>query len=360
MPNPTLQEVLDQLESVTKSGNEYKARCPAHDDTNPSLSITKKDGMVLLYCHAGCTQQAVLDALGIAQSARPEPKKRAKKSLGTIVKVYDYVDASGQVLHQTVRYEPKAFRQRRPDPDKPGKYLWSLKGITPVLYRLPNVIQAVAAGETILVCEGEKDADTAVSLGYVATTNPMGSKKWNASYSQTLKGANIVLIPDQDDAGKVHEKTVIWALIRAGCTVRVVNLLAKDFTAWVDAGNTDLTPLLNVEPLTTLEYDTPATNGTMYNDLELDVQGILDQLKEGDEPDASVVYQNIAAVAFIPTSEWAPIKAEFKNLLGEKLNQNDLEKARKEAQRQYFQDKAAMPWARTGARKAMMMPYSSS
>ena len=246
----SLTDILEKVQGVKKSGNEYKAQCPAHDDKNPSLSITEKDGKTLLYCHAGCTQQAVLDALGIVQNARQKPKERAKKSLGTIVKVYDYTDTNGQLIYQAVRYEPKAFRQRRPDPENPGQYLQNLGGITPVLYRLPDVIRAVAAGETILVCEGEKDADTAVTLGFVATTNPMGAGKWKESYSQTLKGADIVLIPDQDKAGKAHESIVTQALTRAGCTVRVVNLPIKDLTDWVNDGNNenDLKPLLDVEP----------------------------------------------------------------------------------------------------------------
>ena len=46
-----------------KSGQGWSAHCPAHDDKNPSLSISDKDGKILFYCHAGCTQDAVIDAL---------------------------------------------------------------------------------------------------------------------------------------------------------------------------------------------------------------------------------------------------------------------------------------------------------
>ncbi|MER3481310.1 MAG: hypothetical protein C4327_12775, partial [Meiothermus sp.] len=37
--------------------------CPAHDDRHPSLSLTERNGRLLLHCHAGCTQQAVIAAL---------------------------------------------------------------------------------------------------------------------------------------------------------------------------------------------------------------------------------------------------------------------------------------------------------
>jgi hypothetical protein len=46
-----------------RSGDGWMAKCPAHDDHNPSLSVTLKLGKVLLHCHSGCTQEAVVDAL---------------------------------------------------------------------------------------------------------------------------------------------------------------------------------------------------------------------------------------------------------------------------------------------------------
>jgi hypothetical protein len=51
-----------------------------------------------------------------------------------IVKTYDYRNESGVVVHQTVRYEPKKFSQRRPD-GKDG-WIWNLIGVRLVVYRL--------------------------------------------------------------------------------------------------------------------------------------------------------------------------------------------------------------------------------
>ena len=82
------------------------------------------------------------------------------------------------LVHQTVRLTPKAFRQRRPDPVHPGAWLWNLEGVEPVLYHLPQVIEAIQRGEPIYVVEGEKDAEALQALGLTATCNAMGAGKW--------------------------------------------------------------------------------------------------------------------------------------------------------------------------------------
>ena len=51
---------------------------------------------------------------------------------------------------------------------------------------------------------GEKDVDNLVQLGLTATTNPMGAGKWQESYSEILKGANVVILPDNDEPGRNH------------------------------------------------------------------------------------------------------------------------------------------------------------
>jgi len=93
-----------------RSGSSWMAKCPAHDDHNPSLSIREVDGKVLVRCHAGCAQRDVIDALtarGLWQFDRSEDPR--------IVATYDYTDEHGTLLYQVVRYQPKDFRQRRSD-----------------------------------------------------------------------------------------------------------------------------------------------------------------------------------------------------------------------------------------------------
>lgn len=250
-------EFLAHLERVKEERpGQYKARCPAHDDRNPSLSVaTGDDGRVLLYCHAGCSYQEIVEALGMqpgdlfsdngAETAHQGPAERR------IVKTYDYVDGSGALLFQTVRYKPKGFRQRRPDGE--GGWVWNLKGAPRVLYRLPEIL-AADPDQWIIVCEGEKSADAIRALGLVATTNPMGAGKWRHVDQKPLEGRNVAIIPDEDDQGQDHAAKVGAALRDVADQVRIVHLpsvtIKSDPADWLAAGGTkaDLLELLEAAP----------------------------------------------------------------------------------------------------------------
>jgi hypothetical protein len=145
-----------------------KAKCPAHDDREPSLSVSDENGFPLVKCHAGCSQEAVVGALremGLwtTPPTWEMPSNGVARGLnGTaqraIAATYDYCDEQGTVVFQTVRFEPKTFRQRRPDGH--GGWSWSLDGVRLVLYRLPELL-AAGRGEPVYITEGEKDADRA-------------------------------------------------------------------------------------------------------------------------------------------------------------------------------------------------------
>jgi hypothetical protein len=61
-----VEVLLGRLEGVRRTGaNSWVARCPAHDDRNPSLSVSVKEGRVLIHCFAGCSPDAVLGAVGL-------------------------------------------------------------------------------------------------------------------------------------------------------------------------------------------------------------------------------------------------------------------------------------------------------
>jgi hypothetical protein len=64
-----VEKVLDRLESVRQSNGSWKALCPAHEDREPSLSVTEgDDGRALLKCFAGCKNPEIVAALDLDMS----------------------------------------------------------------------------------------------------------------------------------------------------------------------------------------------------------------------------------------------------------------------------------------------------
>lgn len=78
----SIDDVLSRLHGVKKAGNGWAALCPAHEEKNPSLTLTEDNGKILMHCFAGCAPLAVLDALGLKfedlfpESYESPPKKR--------------------------------------------------------------------------------------------------------------------------------------------------------------------------------------------------------------------------------------------------------------------------------------------
>lgn len=249
-----LDLVLNRLDGVEKRNGSWQARCPAHDDHTPSLSITEgDDGKVLLKCFAGCTSEDITGAIGLTlRDLFPDVEGDHRKEYRKITQTYDYHDAEGKIIFQTVRFEPKSFSQRRPDGR--GGWKWNLKGIDPVLYRQPKVLKAAKSDETVYIVEGEKDADRLIRLGFTATTNPMGARKWRESYSETLRGAHVMVLPDADKPGREHAEQVARSLQDKAVNVKVLELpeLSEkgDVSDWLDSGGT-------AEKLKRLALETP-------------------------------------------------------------------------------------------------------
>jgi DNA primase len=216
-----------------RSGSSWMARCPAHDDRNPSLSIREVEGKVLLHCHAGCSQRDVIDALkarGLWESNQEAASPRR------IHATYDYTDENGDLLYQTVRYEPKGFAQRRPNGR--GGWVWK-KGPRQVLYHLREVLQA----PIVFVVEGEKDVETLRGRGFVATTNAGGATaRWLPQYTEALRGREVILIPDNDAPGRKRVLDIARALLGNAQRLVVLELEggSKDVTDWFGVGHSEL------------------------------------------------------------------------------------------------------------------------
>lgn len=198
-----LGDVLQLVSGIgPDAGGWYTALCPFHDDRHrPNLRF-RATGFVCMACAAKGNLNELIAKL------RPAPSDRWS---GRIAAVYDYVDEERRLLFQVVRLcNPRDFKQRRPDGN--GGWIWNLKGVRRVLYRLPQLVAADAA-ELVFVVEGEKDADTLARLGLVATTNPGGAGKWRPEYNRYLNGRRVVILSDNDDAGERHAELVARCLV---------------------------------------------------------------------------------------------------------------------------------------------------
>jgi len=247
--------VLARLKNVKRVSAGWLASCPVpghgrgRGDIHPSLSITEgADGSILLHCHAGCSPEQIVAAIGLTMSDLfPKPSATHERKIAA---TYQYQDAEGKLLFEVVRFEPKSFAQRRPDGK--GGWIRNLDGVPRVLYRLPEVIEAIKRGERIFIVEGEKDVESLRALGLTATTNPHGAGKWRPEYSETLRGARVVIVPDRDEPGRKHAETVARSLHGVAASVKLLELPGhgKDVTEWLAAGYTreDLEALVEQTP----------------------------------------------------------------------------------------------------------------
>jgi predicted P-loop ATPase len=117
-----------------------------------------------------------------------------------------------------------------------------LNGTKPPLYRLPEVIKAARAGETVYIPEGEKDVDNLRLHGLTSTTNIAGAGKWHDGLSEALSGAHVVILPDNDKAGRDHAQKVARSVSEYAASVRIVALPGLpekgDVSDWLMRGHT--------------------------------------------------------------------------------------------------------------------------
>lgn len=280
-------EGLDEHGYVTRwrGSDHVEFRCPAHGDQKPSgtADYDAVEGATLICCHQGCAASDVLAAIGLqlrdlydypgqdedlrsvytrrtrAPAARPAPKPVGKPDCDHDPQPdgeHPYPDADGTLVN-TVR-RTKCARCGTKDV-RPAKAWPEDKRI---LYRLPEVLQAVADGSPIWVCEGEKCADAAAATGATSTTNPFGAGKWLPGYTSSLRGASLVIIvADHDAAGYRHAIDVAASLDAAGIPHTVQRAatggIKDDVVDHFDAGGT-LATLLDCDPaaeLARLEQD---------------------------------------------------------------------------------------------------------
>ena len=286
-----------------------QGRCAAvwREGKNPNVAINK-DGwydhkdknkgsvidLVALAKFSGCVQQAqqwlgeYLRLIPRHDTVKARQRKRAISDAKLIAKTYDYKNIKNEVVSQTVRFEPKGFSQRRPD--KNGGWIWDLKGVDLVLYRLPELLKDIEGKKTIYLCEGEKCSDNLRQLGVAATCNPLGAGKWRDSYTETLAGADLVIIADRDDAGRSHAQTVRSAVSKVVKSIRIIEMpdragkAVKDASDWISEGGT----LSELEEIVQNAPEAPA-DAPEQDARAVEPIGAGEWLLQPDEPDRPII-----------------------------------------------------------------------
>jgi len=164
--------------------------------------------------------------------------------------VYDYIDDQGEVRYQVRRFEPKTFRQCRPDGK--GGWLFNMDGVEALPYNLHKIL--ARPDEPVFIVEGEKAAEKVATLGLLATTSHGGAKKWQPVLNQYFAGRNVVVLADNDDAGREHADIVIGNLFGVAGRIKRVELDGLppkgDIVDWLDSGKglEDLTAAVKAAP----------------------------------------------------------------------------------------------------------------
>ncbi len=274
-----LSELQDLLQGVKdERGNKFQALCPAHDDKQPSLSVTATPDRILMKCHAGCSHKDVCDSLGIHPAQLFLNGDTFGKTTNAHEEIYEYFDENNELIYQVIRKQGKVFICRRPD--GAGNWAYKLDGVNRILYRLPQLKKAREHDEAkykkVYICEGEKDVHTLENHGLLATCNPHGAGKWHDDFNESLSGLDCVILPDNDEAGRNHADAVAMSIAKTAANVRILhlpNLPDKgDVTDWFRDGNSieEFLTLVNAaeSPKSGAEYLQPAASSLQFTTLD--------------------------------------------------------------------------------------------
>ena len=246
-PFETMVAALERkgLRFSRRTSNQVRCQCPAHPDRCPSLVVSRGETGVVFKCFAGCNWRDVLRALGLTPRTLFPAGPRLRLPV-TPIASYDYVDAHGLLVAQKRRFLPKRFSWRRPAGSDKG-WLTNLDGVTPGLYRLPDLVDE----RRLFLVEGEKAVDRLWTAHLPATCPPHGANKWKPDWSGDLSRygcRELVILPDADQPGRSFAERVAqttWDLdVPDDCrmTIKVIALPGlsggADVFDWLEEGGT--------------------------------------------------------------------------------------------------------------------------
>lgn len=267
-----IHDLLAKLDIARSRGvNQWQARCPAHPDDRASLSVAVGDnGKPVLDCHAGCDTHDVIKKLGFewrdfrsngngngnghhsnGNGTAPRPRTRTRIYQPPEEAAKAAVRAAGGEFEKLYKYGPNfaIVRIKKPKNFRPihraesGWVLGDPPGPLP-LYKARRVEDA----GTVLVVEGEKDADAGIALvreagrqGVTFTTSAHGAQSPSKSDWAPTSGKHVYVFCDNDEAGRKYGCEVARLCMAVGAAdVRIVDELPGvdkkgDLSDWLAA-----------------------------------------------------------------------------------------------------------------------------
>lgn len=249
----------NRIANLKAKGNKQIGQCPAcaaagQDKSGEHLVVygTGQFGCIAFPGDGADAKQhrrQILDLIGCEEEReyrpphRPNDAKISKPAAPVVkgpeptdwarVATYEYQDANGRPRFYVDRIESRESGKKKfaQYVKRDGERVNSLDGVDRVLFRLPEVLRE----QTVYICEGEKCVLALEAVSLCATTNPGGASGWLDAYADSLLGKDIVLFPDQDDAGAKWTERVMESLRGRVESVRIVNVPEphNDIADWV-------------------------------------------------------------------------------------------------------------------------------
>lgn len=275
-----LQEIISLFRSPKPNGNNsYMVTCPCHNDNTQSLCISEDNGKILLNCFAGCRAEDITRAIGLSMRDLFQSPPQGSKTPKPASIEYRYGDRLKKIRFYkwTNGKWQKSFCWQHKDNN--GSWQKGRGGINPPLYN-QEILSNTAADNTVYIVEGEKDANTMTDkLGLLAVSAPDGAtkgnkgKKWDKRFNSLFTGVNVVIIPDNDEAGRNFASLVANELLTVAHSVKVLDLC----TEWENLKEKgDITDIY--------ENEQPSRNKTVAQTVKYKIEALKDCTKAITEP----------------------------------------------------------------------------
>lgn len=277
----TYDEILNHFQVKKRYPDKAQCECPAHDDKQAFLTVTRGRDSVLIHCHAGCDIDNVLAAAGLKKSDLFYQEKQTGSSWRTYIEsrekrrieaVYNYVSINGSYAFTKVRMQGKKMIYGTLANER---FTYGLGGRTRkelcAVYA-PDGVQAinkaVSEGKPIFIPEGEKDADTLAKQGYMVLSYG-GANDWSADMAQLCKGAVVYVLADNDEPGR-----------------RVANTIQSDLQGIAESAKV-IVPVPDIPKADISDYFAAGHSKAEFESLLQQDRAVTEKRAEGNTPDLS-------------------------------------------------------------------------